>query len=141
MEVLPNHVYTIPPGVQLTISGGHLMVAPRTESSGRHHPFDRFLKSLALDKSTEAIAVVFSGYDGDGAEGFLAIKDRGGRTYAQDATATIGEMPASAIATGSVDFILDVRKIAEHLSHPTPTRDASPLPTVIQSKNSVGTTP
>jgi two-component system CheB/CheR fusion protein len=125
IDVLPDHVYTIPPGVQLTIAGGKLGVAPRTETSARHHPFDRFLKSLAIDCGEEATAVVLSGYDGDGSEGFVAIKARGGVTYAQDGSATVGEMPASAIATGSVDHVLDVMHIAEHMSRPHDLRDAA----------------
>ena len=115
--VLPDHVYTMPPGKQLTIAAGRLEVAPRTESPARHHPFDRFLKSLAVDCGAGATAVVLSGYDGDGALGFVAIKESGGRTYAQDGTAAVGEMPASAIATGSVDHVLDPGQIAEHISH------------------------
>ncbi len=117
LRVLPNHVYTIPPGAQLTIAGGRLADAPRTETSVRHHPFDRFLKSLAVDCGDRATAVVLSGYDGDGSEGFLAIKAHGGITYAQDGTASVGEMPASAIATGSVDHVLDAAHIADHISH------------------------
>jgi two-component system CheB/CheR fusion protein len=125
LNVLPDHVYTIPPGAQLTIAGGKLGVAPRTETSARHHPFDRFLKSLAIDCGEEATAVVLSGYDGDGSEGFVAITARGGVTYAQDGSATVGEMPASAIATGSVDHVLDVMLIAEHMSRRHDPRDAA----------------
>jgi two-component system CheB/CheR fusion protein len=116
LAVLPNHVYTIPPGTQLTIADGILGVSPRTERSARHHPFDRFLKSLAIDCGELATAVVLSGYDGDGSEGFLAIKAHGGVTYAQDGSATVGEMPMSAIATGSVDHVLDAIHIADHIA-------------------------
>jgi two-component system CheB/CheR fusion protein len=125
LSVQPNHVYTIPPGAQLTITDGKLCVEPRTESSARHHPFDRFLKSLAIDCGKEATAVVLSGYDGDGSEGFLAIKTRGGVTYAQDGSASVGEMPASAIATGSVDHVLDASHIADHISQSLVPRDAA----------------
>jgi len=128
LEVLPDHVYTIGPGTQLTISGGRLGVAPRIDTGARHHPFNRFLNSLAIDCGAKATAVVFSGYDGDGSEGFIAIKAHGGTTYAQDGTATVGEMPASAIATGSVDHVLDATRIADHLSHPHAQRQPSTLP-------------
>ena len=127
LSVLPNHIYTLAPGTQMIISGGRLGVTPRTETGARHHPFDRFLKSLALDCGERATAVVFSGYDGDGSDGFVAIKAHGGITYAQDRTAAVGEMPASAIATGSVDHVLDASQIAECLSSPRALRKSSVL--------------
>lgn len=115
-EVLPNHVYTIPSNAQLTISDGHLRVAPRTETPGRHKPFDRFLNSLALDGGERATAVVLSGYDGDGSDGFIAIKAHGGTTYAQDRSAQVDQMPQHAMATGCVDFVLSPGQIAERIS-------------------------
>ena len=115
-RALPNHVYTIEPNTQLTIADGRFCVQPRTESAGRHKPFDRFLHSLALHSRERATAVVLSGYDGDGSAGFVAIKAHGGSTYAQDRGAQIDEMPEHAIATGCVDHVLDPGKIAELIS-------------------------
>ena len=117
-KVLLNHVYTIPSNAQLTISDGHLRIAPRTESPGRHKPFDRFLNSLAIDCGKQATAVVLSGYDGDGSDGFVAIKAHGGITYAQDHTAQVDQMPQHAMATGCVDFVLNPGQIAERISLP-----------------------
>ena len=114
--VLADHVYTIPPNVQLTVVDGRFRLAPRTETSSRHKPFDRFLNSLAIDAGPRAIAVILSGYDGDGSLGFIAIKDHGGATYAQNQSAAIGEMPEHAIATGCVDHVLDPGQIAERIS-------------------------
>jgi two-component system, chemotaxis family, CheB/CheR fusion protein len=113
---LPNHVYTMKPNAQLTIADGRFQVTPRTESPGLHKPFDRFLKSLAIDSGIRATAVIFSGFDGDGSEGFIAIKTHGGITYAQDRSAEIDEMPEHAIATGCVDFVLSPTQIAERIS-------------------------
>ena len=115
-QALPNHVYTINPNTQLTIVDGRFHVRPRTETPGRHKPFDRFLNSLAINSKEQATAVVFSGYDGDGSEGFVAIKAQGGSTYAQDRGALIDEMPEHAIATGCVDHVLDPERIAEQIS-------------------------
>ncbi len=116
VRVQPDHVYTMPPGTQVTIANGRLNVAPRTETGAQHHPFDRFLFSLALDCGARAIAVVLSGYDGDGAEGFVAIKAQGGITYAQDGTAAVRHMPESATATGCVDHVLGAEAIAAHIA-------------------------
>ncbi len=116
VRVQPDHVYTMPPGTQMTIASGRLGVAPRTETGAQHHPFDRFLLSLALDCGSQAIAVVLSGYDGDGAEGFVAINAHGGITYAQDGTAAVRQMPESATATGCVDYVINAGAIAAHIS-------------------------
>lgn len=113
---LPNHVYTMKPNAQLTIADGRFCVTPRTESPARHKPFDRFLKSLAVDCGKRATAIIFSGFDGDGSDGFIAIKKHGGTTYAQDRSAEVDEMPDHAIATGCVDFVLSPPDIAQRIS-------------------------
>ncbi len=111
-----NHVYTIEANTQLAIADDQFIVQPRTESPGRHKPFDRFLNSLAINSRERAIAVIFSGYDGDGSAGFVAIKAQGGSTYAQDRGAQVDEMPEHAIATGCVDYVLDPKEIAVRIS-------------------------
>jgi chemotaxis response regulator CheB len=65
----------------------------------------------------KVIAVIVSGYDGDGSEALCAIKDVGGITIAQKLqTATTPDMPASAIATGCIDFILSPENIAGQIN-------------------------
>ena len=113
---VPDHVYTMKPNVQLTIADGRFQVAPRTETAVRHKPFDRFLNSLAVDCGARATAVVLSGYDGDGSLGFIAIKARGGITYAQDRSAEVDEMPLHAMETGCVDHVLSPGQIADRIS-------------------------
>jgi chemotaxis response regulator CheB len=59
------------------------------------------------------IAVIVSGYDGDGAAALGIIRAAGGITIAQELdTAGSPDMPASAIASGYVDFILAPEAIA-----------------------------
>lgn len=115
-SVEPNHVYAIPPNTKMTIVKGRLRVSIRTDSPGRHKPFDQFLNSLAIDRQVHATAVVLSGYDGDGSDGFVAIKAHGGSTYAQDRTAQVDQMPQHAMATGCVDHVLSPSQIAMSIS-------------------------
>ena len=62
------------------------------------------------------IAVIVSGFDGDGAAALCGIRDVGGTTIAQKLdTATQPDMPASAIASGCVDFILAPEEIAAQI--------------------------
>ena len=107
MPVEPNRVYVIPPNVDMVISQGILRLTPRTETRGHHMPIDRFLRSLAEDKGSNAIGVILSGTASDGTLGLAAIKGEGGITFAQDEkSAKYDGMPESAIAAGCVDLPL-----------------------------------
>src|SRR5438309_8851844 len=80
-------------------------------------PIDRFLRSLAEDKGSNAIGVVLSGTASDGTLGLAAIKGEGGITFAQDEkSAKYDGMPESAIAAGCVDLVLPPDRIAEELA-------------------------
>ena len=111
-----NHVYVIPQNVDLTLAGGALKLAPRTQTPGTHLPIDRFLRSLADQRGSRAIGVILSGAGSDGAAGVEAIKAAGGVTFAQDAaTAKVASMPQAAVATGCVDFVLPPEGIVTEL--------------------------
>jgi len=112
--IKPNHVYVIPPNASMTVSGLTLSLKPR-ETAGT--AIDAFLRSLAGSQSSRTIAVILSGTGSDGALGVEAIAEEGGVVFAQDpATAKFDGMPRSAIATGSVDFVLPPEGIAAELA-------------------------
>ncbi|MBX0328429.1 hypothetical protein K2Z83_12155 [Oscillochloris sp. ZM17-4] len=72
-----------------------------------------FLRSLTQHWGGTLIAVIVSGYDGDGAAALCDIKDVGGITIAQRLdTAGQPDMPASAIASGCIDYVLSPEAIA-----------------------------
>src|SRR5512134_324501 len=115
--VKPDRIYVIPPNTNLAILHGTLSLMPRPESRGPHMPVDVFLRSLAQDQKEKAIGVVLSGTASDGALGTRAVKAEGGITFAQsEASAKYPGMPAAAIATGCVDFILPPPGIAAELA-------------------------
>src|SRR6266849_6443566 len=129
--VEPNHVYVIPPNVDMTISQGILRLTARTET--HHMPIDRFLRSLAEDQRSNAIGIILSGTASDGTLGLAAIKAEGGITFAQDEkSAKFDSMPKNAIAAGCVDFVLPPDAIAKELAriraHPylAPSSSSSP---------------
>jgi two-component system, chemotaxis family, protein-glutamate methylesterase/glutaminase len=63
-----------------------------------------FLRSLTEHWDGQLIAVIVSGYDGDGADALCGIKDAGGTTIAQKLeTAGQPNMSASAIASSCID--------------------------------------
>jgi two-component system CheB/CheR fusion protein len=113
MPIQANHVYVIPPNADLLIeSYAFKVVSPR---SRRNAQIDICLTSLAEAMGVCAIGIILSGYDGDGAEGCKQIKAKGGTTFAQDVSAEVEDMPLSARASGNVDFVLPLDKMADKL--------------------------
>ncbi len=103
----PDHVYVLPAGYDVTISGNkfHLQKYSR-DKKGLHLPIDLFLRSLAADKKDRTAAILLSGGGSDGSLGIKEIKDAGGLLLVQDPeSAKFRSMPQNAIDTGLVDKI------------------------------------
>ena len=83
MRIQPNHVYVIPPNVQMELIDGTLALSPRPTDRTQHTPIDTFFGSLAMPGDGRAIAVVLSGTASDGAVGIRDVKTGGGITFAQ----------------------------------------------------------
>lgn len=116
MTIEPDHVYVIPPNAFMTIFHGVLRLSPRAESPVQHMPIDSFFRSLAEDQGQNAVGIILSGTGSDGSLGIRAIKAEGGIILAQDGSAKYNGMPKSAIATGSVDYILPPERMAAELA-------------------------
>ena len=79
-------------------------------------PADALLASVAEAFGPRASAVVLSGTNDDGAAGVIALKRAGGRVIVQDRqSARCYTMPSAAIATGCVDMVLPLDRIAHAL--------------------------
>ena len=117
MTILPEHLYVIPPGTYLSISGGALCLSKPKALRGARLPFDFLLRSLAAEYGDRAICVVLSGTGADGTVGLRTVRDAGGVVLAQDPEESgYGGMPSSAIATGLVDQVVRVTAIADALA-------------------------
>jgi chemotaxis response regulator CheB len=82
------------------------------------------LKSLTENWDGKLIAVIVSGYDGDGAAALCGIKEVGGITIAQKLdTAIQSDMPESAIDTGCIDLVLSPEDIAKEIVRIAQTED------------------
>lgn len=88
------------------------VISPRSK---RNVQIDLLFTSLAKAMGARAVGIVFSGFDGDRSEGCRQLKENGGTTFAQDASADVEGMPLSAQATGCVDFVLPPREIPHEL--------------------------
>jgi two-component system CheB/CheR fusion protein len=117
MSVEPDHVYVIPPNCEMTIEHRVLRLRERDAHRIANTTIDTFLRSLAVGQGSDAIGVILSGTGSDGTLGLEAIKGEGGITFAQEPTsAKYDGMPASAIASGCVDFILAPLAIAKEIA-------------------------
>ena len=116
MVIRPNCAYIIPPNRDMALLNRTLQLLEPLEPRGRRLPIDYFFRSLAADQHERAICVVLSGTGSDGTLGLRAIKAEGGMAMAQSPDSTeFDSMPASAIATGLVDYELPPAEMPERL--------------------------
>jgi chemotaxis response regulator CheB len=112
----PNHVFIIPAQRDLHVLDGEFRLKPISKPRGWPDVITVFLRSLTRHWDGKIIAVIVSGYDGDGAAALCGIKEAGGITLAQKPeTAGQPDMPESAIESGFVDFILSPEEIAQKI--------------------------
>ncbi len=114
--IKPNRVFIIPEQRDLHVADGVFRLKPISKPRGWPDVITVFLRSLTQNWDGKLIAVIVSGYDGDGAAALHGIKEVGGITIAQKpGTAVQPDMPASAIASGCIDFVLSPEQIAEKI--------------------------
>jgi two-component system, chemotaxis family, protein-glutamate methylesterase/glutaminase len=112
----PNHVFIIPEKRDLHVLDGEFRLKPISKPRGWPDVITVFLRSLTEHWEGKLIAVIVSGYDGDGAAALCGIKDVGGITIAQKPeTAKQPDMPESAIESGCIDFVLSPEDIAQEI--------------------------
>lgn len=113
LRLEPNHVFIIPSQRDLHVLDGEFQLKPISKPRGWPDVITVFLRSLTAHWDGQIIAVIVSGFDGDGAEALCDIRKVGGITIAQKPdTAAQPDMPSSAIESGCVDFILSPEDIA-----------------------------
>ena len=116
LDVRPDCVFIIPEKRDLHVRNGEFRLEPISKPRGWPDVITVFLRSLTENWSGQLIAVIVSGYDGDGAAALCGIKDVGGITIAQKLdTAVQPDMPQSAIESGCIDFILSPEEIAQEI--------------------------
>ncbi|CAM5192346.1 Protein-glutamate methylesterase/protein-glutamine glutaminase OS=Castellaniella defragrans OX=75697 GN=cheB PE=3 SV=1 [Castellaniella defragrans] len=120
-RVLPGHVYLAPGGVahmKLVRSGANYVVGLDTgEPVNRHRPsVDVLFHSAARVAGKNAIGAILTGMGKDGAQGLLAMRQAGARTFAQDeASCVVFGMPREALAIGAAEEAVPLGEMAERL--------------------------
>ena len=116
LSIQPNHVFIIPAQRDLHVLDGEFRLKPISKPRGWPDVITVFLRSLTQHWDGKLIAVIVSGYDGDGAAALCGIKEVGGITIAQKPdTAGQPDMPESAIASGWIDFVLSPEDIGQEI--------------------------
>jgi chemotaxis response regulator CheB len=114
--IKPNCVFIIPANRDLHVADGQFRLRPISKPRGWPDVITVFLRSLTEHWDGKLIAVIVSGYDGDGADALCGIKEVGGITIAQKLdTAIQPDMPETAIASGCIDFVLSPETIAQEI--------------------------
>jgi two-component system chemotaxis response regulator CheB len=109
----PGHVYIAPGGTHLRLaSGSRLELDPAPDTL--HRPSaDELFCSVAKNAGAAAVGVVLTGMGDDGAQGLLAIRQRGGLTLAQDEeSCAVFGMPAAARRLGAVSDMFPPAELA-----------------------------
>ena len=111
---------------------GEFRLKPISKPRGWPDVITVFLRSLTENWDGKLVAVIVSGFDGDGAAALCGIKEVGGITIAQKPdTAGQPDMPENAIASGCIDFILspeDIAKEIKRIAHAADTDAFVPAP-------------
>ncbi|HYC36958.1 MAG TPA: chemotaxis protein CheB [Usitatibacter sp.] len=115
-HVQPDHIYLLPPGKEIEISGGCLQVTDRPAERYLSFPIDRFFSSLASECASRAVAVVLSGSGSDGSRGIRRVQAAGGLVLVEDPEAAAFDgMPRAAIEAGVADAVMSAEGLARAL--------------------------
>jgi two-component system, chemotaxis family, protein-glutamate methylesterase/glutaminase len=111
-----GHAFVAPPGAHLVVhaDGLHVIGGPRIHYV--RPSADALFESAAKAFGRHVASVIVSGTGLDGADGTLAVKARGGLTFAQTPSAAeFRGMPDAAIATDGVSCVMKADEIGERL--------------------------
>lgn len=113
----PGMIYFAPPDYHLLVDPGGVLSLSADEKVNFARPsIDVLFESAAYTYGPNAIGVILTGANQDGAAGLKTIKDRGGLTGVQDPkTAEVPFMPLAAIQMTTVDCIDSLQKLSEFI--------------------------
>ena len=113
-----NRIYLAPGGAQMKVVAGPrgetvLRITDDPPENGCKPAVDYLFRSAALQFPGRAVAAILTGMGNDGTAGLRLLKRGGCRSIAQDeATCVVFGMPKEAIATGLIDTVAPLDRIA-----------------------------
>jgi two-component system, chemotaxis family, protein-glutamate methylesterase/glutaminase len=110
-------VYIAPPDYHLLVEDGHFSLSVDEPVRYSRPSIDVMFESAADAYGMDAIGVVLTGANADGAAGLRRIADAGGYAVVQDpATAEVRVMPRNALSAVPDACVLPLEEIAAHLA-------------------------
>lgn len=121
-RILPGHALLAAGNFHMEAYRSGAIYAVRIFSAppvSRHRPsVDVLFRSCAKNLGVNAVGVILTGMGNDGAAGLAEMKRAGAKTLAQDeSTSVVFGMPKEAIASGCVDEVLPLPRIAAKALH------------------------
>ncbi|HEY1016203.1 MAG TPA: chemotaxis protein CheB [Herpetosiphonaceae bacterium] len=108
-----GRIYLAPADYHMMVEQGHFALATDAPVSYARPSIDVFFRSVAETFAAQAVGVLLTGANHDGAEGLALIRTYGGCAVVQDpAGAEAPAMPSAALAAGPVDHVLPLARIA-----------------------------
>lgn len=116
-SIKPGVIYIAPPGYHVLIDDDYTFNLSLDLPVNYSRPsIDVFFETVADIYGKQAIAIILTGANRDGAAGLKQIKTAGGYTIVQDPkTAETPFMPEAAIKESQIDFVGSLDEIAKHL--------------------------
>jgi two-component system chemotaxis response regulator CheB len=118
--VLTGCAYVAPGDYHLTISHKNkelLINLTQSPPRGGHRPsVDEMFCSAANQFWSQMVCVIMTGMGQDGSAGLAGLKNKGARIIAEDqSTCIVYGMPKAAFATGLVDSVVPLGRIADEV--------------------------
>ncbi|KOS05868.1 chemotaxis protein CheB [Flavobacterium akiainvivens] len=112
-QLMPGYMYIAPAGYHLLFEANGELSLDASEKIHYSRPsIDVAFESAAEVFGNRLTAVLLSGANADGAQGLVAVKEKGGTVVVQDPlTADMPMMPQSALNVITPDFLLKTREI------------------------------
>jgi two-component system chemotaxis response regulator CheB len=116
-SIVPGRVYVAPPDYHLIVEPGYFALSTDEPVRFSRPSIDVMFASAADAYALDAIGVVLTGANADGARGLRKIVDRGGHAIVQDpATAEVRVMPQAAIRAVPEACVLPMPEIPAYLA-------------------------
>ena len=98
----------------------YILITSNEDKMNNHKPSISILfNSIAQEVGMDAIAFILTGMGNDGVDGIKNIKDKGGKTYAQDEkSCVVYGMPKEAIKIGAIDRQIKPNVIPSYITSP-----------------------
>lgn len=118
MRLAPNTIYISPSEKNMRVAPGGVLEFQSRQEGDRYSPnCDVLLNSVADAYGPKSVGIILTGMATDGVAGIKHIRDKGGKTIAQDeTTSVVYGMNRQAIESGYVDKVLPIEEIGQYLA-------------------------